>query len=159
MDVARCMQEEAICGNWFRVRTARLGWIGLLCSGLLLQGCENAVSSPEAEVAGDYEAVEWRITTNTAEWDILAAGGRLTILMKIDGTTAGEFSYPPGATPEPGGREVSMEGTWELASSQIVRFDMPGDTYVRFVDWRVVGDELFAEFMNGGFTVTTRLRK
>ncbi len=84
--------------------------------------------------------------------------GHFDLVMAPDGTTSGEFFIPAGVSPEPSEQLVSMAGSWTQVGN-VVTFEMPGDTYVRFVDWSVSGRELFTEFVNGGFTVTTRLQR
>lgn len=96
--------------------------------------------------------------SSTTSHDLVASGGHLFLVLATDGTTSGEFFVPAGAAPEPQEQRVSLEGTWERVGD-VVTFDMPGDTYVRFVDWTVAGNQLQSEFANGGFTVTTHLSR
>ena len=121
-------------------------------------GCSGDASGPGTSPAGAYEAVDWTIVSATASYDILALGGHLAITLHTDGTTDGEFYIPAGASPEPQEQRVSMVGSWRLEDG-VVRFTMEGDTYVRFVDWKPDGRTLSTTFMNGGFTVTTVLRR
>lgn len=134
-------------------------WSGTaLTVALGLGACSDGPTSPETGIAGSYEVVEWMIVSSTTTHDLLAGGGRLDLVIAPDGSTSGEFFIPAGVAPEPSEQRVSMAGTWTQIGD-VVTFDMPGDTYVRFVDWGVSGRELSAEFVNGGFTVTTRLRR
>jgi len=98
------------------------------------------------------------IVSSTTTHDLIAGGGHFDLVMAPDGTTSGEFFIPAGVSPEPSEQLVSMAGSWTQVGN-VVTFEMPGDTYVRFVDWSVSGRELFTEFVNGGFTVTTRLQR
>jgi hypothetical protein len=121
-------------------------------------GCGNDPVSPVDQVPGEYRAVEWKVVSSTMTFDLLGGGGHLDLDLHEDGTTSGEFFIPAGVSPEPQLQRVSMAGTWSFGAG-VVRFDMPGDTYVRFVDWQVEGRELFTEFSNGGLVLTTRLRR
>jgi hypothetical protein len=120
--------------------------------------CGDDPVSPRDQVPGDYRAVEWKVVTSTTTFDLLDGGGHLDLALHEDGTTSGEFFIPAGVSPEPQLQRVSMAGTWSFESG-VVRFEMPGDTYVRFVDWQSAGRELFTEFSNGGLVLTTRLRR
>jgi hypothetical protein len=122
-----------------------------------LGACSNPAAA-DGDIAGSYAAIEWTIVSSTTTHDLVAGGGHLDLALAPDGTTSGEFFIPAGVAPEPQEQLVSMAGTW-TQEGDIVTFDMPGDTYVRFVDWNVSGRELTSRFVNGGFTVTTRLRR
>ena len=136
---------------------ARLWYSAALIVALGLGACSDP-TSPETKIAGSYEVVEWMIVSSTTTHDLIAGGGHLNLVMAPDGSTSGEFFIPASVSPEPSEQRVSMAGSWTQVGD-VVNFEMPGDTYVRFVDWSVSSRELFAEFVNGGFTVTTRLRR
>jgi len=129
----------------------------LAAMAVSLAACSDPTST-EGGIVGSYVATEWTIVSSTTTHDLIAGGGHLDLALAADGTTTGEFFIPAGVAPEPREQRVSMEGTW-TQDRDIVTFDMPGDTYVRFVDWTVSGRQLTSEFVNGGFTVTTRLRR
>lgn len=122
-----------------------------------LSACGNPTSTDRG-VVGSYVAMEWTIVSSTTTHDLIAGGGHLDLALASDGTTTGEFFIPAGVSPEPREQRVSMAGTWSQ-DGDIVTFSMPGDTYVRFVDWTVSGRQLTSQFVNGGFTLTTRLRR
>jgi len=137
----------------------RTGALALCAFAAAAAGCSGGdVTGPEAHVAGSYAATEWTITSVVADYDVLALGGHLTLVLHADSTTDGEFYIPAGAAPEPQEQRVSMAGRWSLEGG-VVRFTMDGDTYVRFVDWEVGDRTLSTEFMNGGWTVRTVLRR
>ena len=116
--------------------------------------------SATARVAGSYDAITWTIATPTGSTDLLAEGARLTLDLAAGGSVAGEFFIPAGLAPEDGQHAADMQGSWTLdENAGIVRFDQPADTYVRLVDWEVDPITLSNEFVNGGYTVTTVLRK
>lgn len=144
-----------------RARTRMLGAVGAV---MLLAGCGgDDPLSPEEEIAGTYAAVQWTIVSPVETWDVIEGGGHLDLVLHADGTTEGEYFIPDGASPgggrpSPEGYRVSLEGTW-TRTGDVVRFDMPGDTYLRFVDWEVSGRELRNELTNGGYVMTTHLRR
>lgn len=139
-------------------RAAAAVVIAACFTGFGVAGCGDDPLSPVDQVPGEYQAVEWRVVSSTTTFDLLGGGGHLDLTLREDGTTSGEFFIPAGVSPEPQLQRVSMAGTWSFESG-IVRFEMPGDTYVRFVDWQAAGRELFTEFSNGGLVLTTRLRR
>lgn len=132
-----------------------------------LAACGDEPAGPMDAVAGSYEATEWIITTDTDSWDLRAAGGHLRITLRADGTTSGEYFIPAGASPAPGrqpeggpeDRRVDLAGAWTL-DGDVVRFDHPTDTYLKFVDWEVVRPgELLNVHVNGGYTFRTRMER
>jgi hypothetical protein len=130
--------------------------------------CSDEPAGPTDAVAGSYEAAEWIITTDADSWDLLEGGGHLRITLNPDGTTTGEYFIPAGVSPAPGrqppdggevDRRVDLAGTWTF-DGDVVTFDHPTDTYLKFVDWEVVQPgELFNVHVNGGYTFRTDLRR
>lgn len=142
---------------------------GLAAAALaVMAACSDDPAGPLDAVAGSYEAVDWLITTDTDSWDLLEGGGHLRITLHADGTTTGEYFIPAGVSPAPGrqppdggeeDRRVDLAGTWTL-EGEVVTFDHPTDTYLKFVDWQVVQPgELFNVHVNGPYTFTSRLER
>lgn len=130
--------------------------------------CSDGPAGPMDAVAGSYEAVEWIIRTDTDSWDLLEGGGHLRITLKPDGTTTGEYFIPAGVSPAPGrqppdggevDRRIDLAGTWTL-ENDVVTFDHPTDTYLRFVDWEITQPgELFNVHVNGPYAFRTVLER
>lgn len=136
-------------------------------AGLATAACSDDPVGPTDAIAGPYEAVEWIIATDTESWDLLEGGGHLEITLYPDGTTDGEFFIPAGVAPAPGRQSpngpmderLSLAGTWTL-DGDLVKFDHPTDTYLKFVDWEVVQPgELFNVHVNGPYTFRSRLER
>jgi len=149
-----------------KMRAALLAVAGVTL--MTIAACTDDPAGPMDAVAGSYEAAEWIITTDTDSWDLLEGGGHLRITLRSDGTTEGEYFIPAGVSPAPGrqpqdggadDRRVNLAGTWTL-EGDVVKFDHPTDTYLKFVDWEVVQpDELFNVHVNGPYTFTSRLER
>jgi len=137
-------------------------------SVVTITACSDDPAGPMDAVSGSYEAVEWVITTDSDTWDLLEGGGHLRITLHPDGTTEGEYFIPAGASPAPGrqppdggdaDRRIDLAGTWTL-EGDLVTFDHPTDTYLKFVDWEVVQPgELFNVHVNGPYTFRTVLER
>lgn len=132
-----------------------------------IAACSDEPAGPMDAFAGSYDAVEWIITTDTDSWDLLEGGGHLRITLHADGSTEGELFIPAGVAPAPGRQppdgpvdeRVALAGTWTL-EGDVVRFDHPTDTYLKFVDWEVTQPgELFNVHVNGPYTFRTVLER
>jgi len=93
----------------------------LACSG-------DSTGPGRAEVAGSYRATTLAATQGGMTEDALAAGATLTIELRADGTTTGDF-FLPAALNEGTDEHVSMAGSWTLDGST-VRFQQSGDSFV-----------------------------
>lgn len=153
-------------GDGITVKRATL-LAGAIAASTLALACGDGPAGPMDAVAGSYEAAEWVITTDTGSWDLLAGGGHLRITLNADGTTTGEYFIPAGVSPAPGRQSedgpvdarIDLAGTWSL-EGDVVTFDHPTDTYLKFVDWEVVQPgELFNVHVNGPYTFRTDLRR
>lgn len=139
----------------------------LTAAGAAVAGCGDDPVSPTEAIAGSYQATEWIITTDSESWDLLEGGGHLRVTLRSDGTTEGELFIPAGVAPAPGRQSpdgpmderVALAGTWTL-EGDVVQFDHPTDTYLKFVDWEVVRPgELFNVHVNGPYTFKSRLER
>lgn len=122
---------------------------------LLAIACNN--STPPGSIAGSYTATTFVETyTGQSAVNVLGQGGSLTIVIAANNTTTGNLLLPASAN---GGTQVSasMAGTMVKAGSK-VNFDQPAaDTFVRNLNWLVVGSTLQVSDQiagSGTFTIT-----
>jgi hypothetical protein len=89
--------------------------------------------------------------------DLLLLGASLTVVLNQDGTTSGRL-VAPGMGENGADVDEDLAGTWTLQGST-VRFDQPGDTFVRDVPFTAEPNRLRAEGTFDGVIVRAVLTK
>ena len=122
---------------------------------ILILGCEEEALAPQT-VAGAYVATTFTVQ-DTQLRDVLAAGGSLQLNLAASGATTGQLFVPASIT---GGSDLtaSMAGTFRL-SGRTVQFEQAADTFVRDMDFAVVGNTLRGAGTFGGAVVTVVLTR
>ena len=107
-------------------------------------------------MAGAYVATTFMVQDAQVR-DVLAAGGSLQLNLAASGATTGQLFVPASIT---GGSDLtaSMAGTFRL-SGTIVQFDQAADTFVRDMDFVVVGNTLRGTDTFGGTVITVLLTR
>lgn len=89
--------------------------------------------------------------------DVLAQGGTLSINIASDNSTTGTLTLPASVAGSP--VTLSMAGT-AVVTGSTVKFQQPGDTFVRDLTFTVSGNTLaVANQSAGGSTFTVTLTK
>lgn len=112
---------------------------------LAISSCSNPVR-PE-DLVGAYRATTLLLAVNGVTIDLLAQGATLTIELKSDGTTTGEFIAPavPGVSDAV---NASMAGTYRVLGEK-VKFDQAANTIIADLYFIVDGRELRATYSFG----------
>jgi len=142
-------------GDTIRSRLATL-----LVAVPLLGACDSPVAPPElthAQLAGSYAAEtsygSLTLTTTadgvTTNW--LAAGARVELELRADGSTAGRL-YIPGADKGGADMDESLAGSWTLKGTTI-QLAHEADTFLRDMPLTVHADRLEGDSTFGGVRV------
>lgn len=132
----------------------------------VVAACSNNPSDPEismASVAGDYVAggshgaLDVTTIANGESTDWLAAGASVELALDVDGTTTGQIMIPGAGE---GGLDFTADlaGHWTL-DGEIVRFQHAADTFIRDMDFEVVGSTLVGDRSFADVRVRMDLRK
>lgn len=106
--------------------------IATLLGPLAACGDPAGTATPSvAEVAGGYTATTLVGKAPEGEFDALAAGGTLAVVLAADGTTTGRF-FVPGGDEDGSDFEADLAGTWSLTGDRVT-FDHAADTFLRDV--------------------------
>lgn len=134
----------------------------LAASSVLLSAAAVACGSDSptqpSAVAGAYVATVFRVTpAGQPMIDVLAQGGTLSINIASDNSTTGTLTLPASVAGSP--VTLSMAGT-AVVTGSTVKFQQPGDTFVRDLTFTVSGNTLaVANQSAGGSTFTVKLTK
>ena len=117
-----------------------------LTTGLAVTACEDEDLERE-DVAGSYTATQLSITTGSDVIDVLEQGGEVTLVLGVDGRTAGTIDAP--AIGEDPAFSADLEGTWDI-QGELITLDHDADTFLRdmvfeFEAGQLVASELFID--------------
>jgi hypothetical protein len=125
---------------------------------VLLGACDSPTANPTvASASGEYQASTLSFTQGGQTYDFLAAGAKLTMSLKQDGTTTGEL-FLPGVDEDGGDVREDLAGQWTLRADT-VRFSQSADTFLRDVPFVVRRGRLTAEYGSDGARIEVVLRK
>jgi hypothetical protein len=119
-----------------------------------LAACGDDGALEPDPIAGAYTATTFRITPpSSAEANVLAQGGSLTITIGANNTTTGTLNVPATIT---GGDALvaSMAGTVDRNGNG-VSFEQTADTFVRDLNWTVAGNTITATNQSVGGAIYT----
>lgn len=103
------------------------------CSGASPPGPDTGGSGEftVGQLVGEYRAGKLVANEGQAdEFDAIARGGELTIVLAVDGTTSGRL-FVPGGADDGSDLDSPMIGTWTLSNGNKIDFDQQWDTFVR----------------------------
>lgn len=103
-------------------------------------GCDTQ-GPPEAEVAGTYQAETFVVTETGPPVDVLAAGGRLDLTLRSDGTFSSRLVVPGSLTENGQSLDALFDGTFAVSGPD-VRFFHGEDFFLRDVSWTYSGGRL-----------------
>lgn len=117
-------------------------------------GCADLTGPTVTDLAGAYTAVQFSATGGFAgtTQDLLAVGGRISLVLAEDGSTSGELVMQGGSSP------VSLNGTWRLVGAEVSLAHETG-TFLCDTKLAVDGDGLAGEYRGADYSITVRLRR
>lgn len=137
-----------------RIRIALPAVLGL---SLALAACENPAGSAAARVPGDYHARTFQIAADGESADMLAAGARIDLVLREDGSTQGRLLIP-GMDEDGGDMDESLAGTWTLRADT-VRLQHDADTFLRDMPLLARGRRLEGDRTFDGTRVVVSLER
>ena len=121
--------------------------VSTLALATILSSCgddDNDVFSPTIDnVAGNYSAATFTVTSPAGTVDFLALGAEVDVILAANGTTTGHL-FVPGGGEDGEDFEADLTGTWTLTDSTVT-FDHEGDTFIRDVEFTVTRNQLTGE--------------
>ena len=140
-----------------RAQTALL-LLALAAAAALPAGCDDPVYPPTMrDVAGTYTATNFEVTTATGTTDLLAAGAEITLVLNLNGTTAGRL-FVPGGNDDGSDLDADLTGTWSVASWD-VHLQHSADTFLRDITLTWDDGTLTASETFGGARIDVVLRR
>ena len=121
---------------------------------LLIPGCKD-VLEPD-DLAGTYQAIDFVFSEGVEETDVLAAGGRLDLVLDASGNVSGTLFVPGPLTEDNMDFTADMAGTYEIQEDRIT-FTQIADPFVRDVDWVPEGNRLIGGGTFSGVTIVVVL--
>jgi hypothetical protein len=133
----------------------------VLCVALALGACggddDDGFNPTMDDVAGQYSATAFTLTSGNSEFDLLAIGATVTATLNPDGTTSGRLLVPGGV----GGADAvdeDLAGTWSL-SGTTVTFSPSASSLLTDVDFAVGTNTLTGEGIYMGAVLLLVLTK
>lgn len=107
-----------------------LALAALAVSVVLLPACD---SQEEDTPAGLYLTSRFEVEIDGEPTNVLAAGGRLEMVLRTNGTAWGRLVVPAELA-EGEETEIEFEGTYSVSDDRVT-FDHEADTFIRDVTW------------------------
>ena len=135
-------------------RVSALAYAGALLLGAACSHDDDAPTAPTtATVAGTYKATRFVVTSPLGTEDVLQEGGAVTATLVADGTLTGHVTVPGQSVDE------DFAGRWKLQNGQVEIEDVPSDTFVEDISFKVVGKTLVGDETFNGVRVELTLTK
>ena len=135
----------------------RISTLAVTAALLLGAACSHDDDSPTgpttATVAGTYKATRFVVTSPLGTEDVLQQGGSVTATLVADGTLTGHVTVPSQSVDE------DFAGRWKLQNGQVEIEDVPSDTFVEDIAFKVVGKTLVGDETFTGVRVELTLTK
>jgi len=104
-------------------------------------GGDKSTGPDMGDVAGPYEATVLTATKGGVQYDAIADGASIHLVLAEDGTTSGSFFVPASDLNDNVPVSEGMAGTWTLDGGT-VHISQPADTFIRDLPLAVDGDKL-----------------
>ena len=135
-------------------RISTLAVTGALLLGAACSHDDDGPTAPTtATIAGTYQATRFVVTSPLGSEDVLQQGGSVTATLVADGTLTGHVTVPSQSVDE------DFTGKWKLQNGQVAIEDVPSDTFVEDISFKVVGKTLVGDETFNGVRVELTLTK
>ena len=134
-------------------RIAALTLSSALLVGAACSDDDDPTSPTVAQVAGDYRATRFTVTSALGSQDILQSGGSVTATFNANGTVTGHITVPSESV------DVDFAGSWKIDDGEVEIEEVPSDILIEDVRFTVVGNTLVGDRTFSGARVQVTLTK